>query len=124
MQMLDEQVSLLKMWDKRDSDNKFRAKGARNKNNPMNDLKYAKEVVIVKQANYQDCITCHMCIQDNIYKIYDTNFKPIAIEQDFKKRLDIESIGGFTQSTMFQYPNVKGRLTPIEESQDEAVREV
>lgn len=61
-QMLDDQVSLIKKKDKKDSDNRSRLKGARNKNNPVNDIKQAKEVVIVKQANYMDCISCHMCI--------------------------------------------------------------
>lgn len=53
---------MIKNKDKRESENRFRAKGARNKNNPSNDIKYLKEVVIVKQANYMDCISCHVCI--------------------------------------------------------------
>ena len=82
LQMMDEQVSLINKRDKSDSENRFRKKGQRNKNNPSNTLKLATEVLIVKQANYMDCISCHVCIQDNVYKIYDTNFEPIYSDTD------------------------------------------
>lgn len=82
IRMMDDQVSLINKRDKTDSENRFRKKGLRNKNNPVNDLKKAQEVIIVKQANYVDCISCHVCIQDNVYKIYDTNFKPIFTDSD------------------------------------------
>ena len=119
MQMLDDHVSLIKGKDKRDSENRFRAKGSRNKNNPSNDIKYAKEVNIVKQANYIDCITCHMCISDNVYKIYDANFKPIFIDDDFiRQQQDLDSIAPVSQSTRFQNPN-NGPLSTIPESAEE-----
>ena len=66
-----------------DSELRFKKKGARNKNNPSQHLKSAKEVIIVKQANYMDCISGHLCINDNIYKIYDVNLNPIFIDSDF-----------------------------------------
>ena len=40
--------------------------------------------MIVKEANYMDCLSCHVCVADNKYKIYDINLKPIYIDQDFK----------------------------------------
>ena len=30
-------------------------------------------MVIVKQANYTDCLTCYACISDNVYKVYACN---------------------------------------------------
>ena len=55
---------------------KFRTKGYRNRNNPTNALKLATEVVIVKKANYTECLTCHVCMSDNKYKVYtsDTHY--------------------------------------------------
>ena len=50
--------------------NKLRTKGARNRNNPVNEIQKATEVVIVKQANYINSITCNLCIIDNVYKVY------------------------------------------------------
>lgn len=95
-QMLDDQFSLIRNKDKKDNENRHRLKGRKNKNNPINDIKQAREVVIVKQANYMDCISCHLCIGDNVYKIYDANFQPIFTDSDYLKRerdpVDIDSI--------------------------------
>ena len=51
---------------------KFRIKGPRNKNNPIRDIERSEQVRIVKRANYVDCLTCHFCISDNVYKVYDS----------------------------------------------------
>ena len=64
---------------------KFRLKGSRNKNNPIRDIERASEVRIVKQANYTDCLSCHFCIADNIYKVYNTDAQvdePTIIPKD------------------------------------------
>ena len=67
----DEQRRLIAEQERINNLNKFRLKGSRNKNNPLPIIKKASEVKIVKQANYLDCASCHLCISDNIYKVYD-----------------------------------------------------
>jgi len=68
---------LLKNKQNKKDKNKFKTKGQKNKSNPVKDIKLAREVIITKQANYTDCITCHNCINNNVYKIYDTNVNEV-----------------------------------------------
>ena len=69
----DEERRLIAEKDKVDSLNKYRLKGSRNNNNPSIKLQNATEVIVIKQANYIDCLTCHFCIQDNQYGVYSVN---------------------------------------------------
>lgn len=62
---------------------KFRTKGHKNRHNPDKDLKGATEVLIVKKANYEQCLTCQLCVSDNAYKVYQTDdqFLPEQMQQ-------------------------------------------
>jgi len=74
---LDEKLSMLKNKQNKKDKNKFKTKGIKNKNNPVKDIKNAREVIISKQANYTDCISCHSCINNNVYKVFDTNVNEV-----------------------------------------------
>ena len=66
----DEERNLIEEQFKRASLDKYRLKGSRNRSNPINQIKRSSEVMIVKEANYTDCMTCHFCIKDSNYKVY------------------------------------------------------
>ena len=66
----DEEKNLLEEQFKRANLAKYRLKGSRNRSNPVNMIKRAHELIIVKEGNYTDCMTCHFCIKDNNYKVY------------------------------------------------------
>ena len=66
----DDEKNLIEEQFKRANLAKYRLKGARNRSNPINMIKRAHELIIVKEANYTDCMTCHFCIKDNNYKVY------------------------------------------------------
>ena len=66
----DEERNLIEERFKTANLTKYRLKGSRNRANPINMIKRAHELIVVKEANYTDCMTCHCCIKDNNYKIY------------------------------------------------------
>ena len=72
---LDEQRRLVEEKARVENMNKFVLKGRRNRNNPAYDLNRAGEVLIIKTAHYSDCLSCHVCIRDSQYKVYNVTNK-------------------------------------------------
>ena len=62
----------------KESYNRLKYKGTRNKNNPVNSLRRASELVVIKEPNYTDLLSCHFCISDNKYKVYVQREEPSA----------------------------------------------
>lgn len=64
---------------------KYNFKGQKNPNNPNIHLKHIDEVLIIKKANFINCMTCYWCVGENVYKVYkyrNTGHKPV-IDDDY-----------------------------------------
>mmetsp|Transcript_18684 Transcript_18684/g.28608 ORF Transcript_18684/g.28608 Transcript_18684/m.28608 type:complete len:164 (+) Transcript_18684:83-574(+) len=87
----EEMRKLIEEKAKAENLNKFITKGHRNRNNPAIDISRAGEVIIVKKANYSDCLSCHLCVRNNKYKVYSNrDFRDWAGAPEFMREDTLE----------------------------------